>query len=410
MPLQHAPAPEPSWHGVDPEQPDAERWDDPFPSLAWFRANAPVNHTPAEVWRLYRYADCVRVLRELPCGVRRTDGSAPGNAMGGGTSDGAGGQFMLQQDPPNHTRLRKLVAKAFTPRAAERLRPRAREIVRELLDRALAERELDLVAALALPLPAQLICEMLGVPAADRDRFTRWTAVATHLLRGSYLVGDERARVEATVQELAGYFSALVEERRKSLGDDLLSTLIRAEETGDQLSPQELLIQSIGLLVAGFETTVGLIALGAKNLIDHPDQMKRLRNDPWLAASAVEECLRFEGPIGMTSRVLHADAEIGGRVVPMNTTLWLSLWSANRDPAQFAEPDRFDIARTPNAHLAFGAGTHACLGMHLARMEAQEAFGALVARTRELTREAAPLAWGASAFRVPAALRVRAEF
>jgi len=409
MPLLHAPEPEPSWHGVDPEQPDAERWDDPFPSLAWFRVNAPVNRTPAEVWRLYRYADCMSVLRELPCGVRRTDGSAPGNAMGGGTSDGVGGQFMLQQDPPNHTRLRKLVAKAFTPRAAERLRPRAREIVRGLLDRALAERELDLVAGLALPLPAQLICEMLGVPAADRDRFTQWTAVATHLLRGSYLVGDERARVEATVRELAGYFSALIEERRKSLGDDLLGALIRAEETGDQLSPQELLIQSIGLLVAGFETTVGLIALGAKNLIDHPDEMARLRSDPALAASAVEECLRFEGPIGMTSRVLHADAEIGGRVVPKNTTLWLSLWSANRDPAQFAAPDRFDVARTPNAHLAFGAGTHACLGMHLARMEAQEALGALVARTRELTREAAPLAWGASAFRVPAALRVRAE-
>jgi cytochrome P450 len=222
-------------------------------------------------------------------------------------------------------------------------------------------------------------------------------------------VGDERARVEATVRELAGYFSALIEERRKSLGDDLLGALIRAEETGDQLSPQELLIQSIGLLVAGFETTVGLIALGAKNLIDHPDEMARLRSDPALAASAVEECLRFEGPIGMTSRVLHADAEIGGRVVPKNTTLWLSLWSANRDPAQFSAPDRFDIARTPNPHLAFGAGTHACLGMHLARMEAQEALGALAARTRELTREAAPLAWGASAFRVPAALRVRAE-
>lgn len=408
MSKPRAAEPEPSWHGVDPAQPDAERWQDPFPSLAWFRAHAPVNHTPAGLWRLYRHADCVRVLRELPCGVRRSDGSAPGNAMGGGGSDGAGGQFMLQQDPPSHTRLRKLVAKAFTPRAAERLRPRAREIVRELLDRALGEGELDLVAALALPLPSRLICEMLGVPVADRERFTQWTAVATHLLRGSYLAGDERARVEATVQQLGGYFQALIEERRKALGDDLLSTLIRAEETGDQLSPSELLIQSIGLLVAGFETTVGLIALGAKNLIDHPREAERLRREPGLIASAVEECLRFEGPIGMTTRVLHADAEIGGRVVAKDTTLWLSLWSANRDPAQFAAPDTFDVARTPNPHLAFGAGTHACLGMHLARMEAQEALGALVARTRELARDAAPLVWGASVFRVPATLRVRA--
>jgi hypothetical protein len=407
--MLRTPEPEPSWHGVDPETPNAERWDDPFPSLAWFRAHAPVNHTPAQLWRVYRYADCVRVLRELPCGVRRTDGTAPGNAMGGGGSDGAGGQFMLQQDPPAHTRLRKLVAKAFTPRAAEKLRPRAREIVRGLVDEALEQREFDLIAGLALPLPSQLICEMLGVPSADRARFTRWTAVATHLLRGSYLAGEERARVEATVQELAGYFNALIEERRKNLGEDLISALIRAEEAGDQLSPTELLIQSIGLLVAGFETTIGLVGLGAKNLIDHPDQQERLRRDPSLTSSAVEECLRFEGPIGMTTRVLHADANLDGRTIPANTTLWLSLWSANRDPAQFPNPDAFDVARMPNAHIAFGAGTHACLGMHLARMEAQEALGALVARTKCLTREAAPLAWGASVFRVPAALRVRAE-
>jgi hypothetical protein len=400
---------EPSWHGVDPTQPDAERWDDPFPSLRWFREHAPVNHTPAGVWRVHRYADCMRVLRELPCGVRRVDGSAPGNAMGGGGADGAGGQFMLQQDPPNHTRLRKLVAKAFTPRAAERLRPRARELVRELLDTAFAAGELDLVAGLALPLPSQLICEMLGVPTADRARFTRWTAVATHLLRGAYLVGEERARVEATVGELAAYFQALIEERRSRLGDDLLSTLIRAEETGDQLTPNELLVQSIGLLVAGFETTVGLIALGAKNLIDHPDQQERLRREPELIKSAVEECLRFEGPIGMTTRVLHADASLDGRTIPRDTTLWLSLWSANRDSAQFADPDRFDIGRTHNPHLAFGAGTHMCLGAHLARMEAQEALGALVARSAKLEREARPLRWGASVFRVPAELRVGAR-
>jgi cytochrome P450 len=406
--MLRTPEPEPSWHGVDPEQPDAERWADPFPSLAWFRAHAPVNHTPAQLWRVYRYTDCVRVLRELPCGVRRTDGTAPGNAMGA-VNERGGGEFMLQQDPPKHTRLRKLVAKAFTPRAAEKLRPRAREIVRGLVDEALEKREFDLIAGLALPLPSQLICEMLGVPRADRARFTSWTAVATHMLRGNYLRGDERERVESTVGELAAYFNALIEERRKNLGDDLLSTLIRAEEAGDQLSPVELLIQSMGLLIAGFETTVGLIGLGAKNLIDHPGQQERLRRDPSLTSSAIEECLRFEGPIGMTTRVLHADASLDARTIPANTTLWLSLWSANRDPAQFPNPDCFDVARTPNAHIAFGAGTHACLGMHLARMEAQEALGALVSRTRSLARDAAPLAWGASVFRVPAALHVRAE-
>jgi cytochrome P450 len=406
--MLHAPEPEPSWHGVDPAHPDSERWDDPFPSLAWFRAHAPVNHTPAEVWRLYRYADCVRVLRELPCGVRHADGSVAEDAMGG-SNEGGGGQFMLQQDPPNHTRLRKLVAKAFTPRAEEKLRPRAREIVRGLVDDALARGEFDVVSGLALPLPSQLICEMLGVPIADRDRFTRWTAVATHILRGSYLKGEERLRVQATTGELAGYFSALIEERRKQLGDDLISTLIRAEEAGDQLSPTELLIQAMGLLIAGFETTVGLIALGAKNLIDHPAEQARLRREPGLIAGAIEECLRFEGPIGLTTRVLHADAEFEGRTIPKNTTVWLSIWSANRDPAQFEAPERFDITRAHNPHLAFGAGTHLCLGAHLARVEAQEALGALIARTRELTREAVPPTWGASVFRVPGKLVVRAS-
>jgi cytochrome P450 len=182
--------------------------------------------------------------------------------------------------------------------------------------------------------------------------------------------------------------------------------LIRAEEEGDRLTPEELLVQSMGLLVAGFETTVGLIALGAKNLIDHPDELARLRARPGLRASAVEECLRFESPVGMTTRVLHADAEFDGRTIPQNTTVWLSIWSSNRDPARFADPDRLDVERTANEHLGFGGGTHLCLGAHLARMEAQEALGALASRSKELGRQAGPIAWGPSLFRVPARLEV----
>jgi cytochrome P450 len=396
--------PEPSWHGVDPTRPDAERVEDPFPSLRWLREHAPVNETPEGVWRLFRHRDCVRVLRELPAGVRRTDGSSPGDAMGD-TPEGVG--FMLDQDPPNHTRLRKLVSKAFTPRAAERLRPRARQIAAGLVDRALEGRGLDVLSDLALPLPSQLICEMLGVPLDDRDRFTQWTSRSTHLLRGRFLTGEERAWAEQAAVELAVYFQALIEERRRDLGDDLISTLIRAEEEGDQLSSDELLVQSMGLLVAGFETTIGLISLGLKNLIDHPEELARLRADPGLLPSAVEECLRYEGPIGMTTRVLHADAEFDGRTIPSNTTVWLSIWSANRDPAVFADPDRFDVGRADGPHLAFGGGTHRCLGLHLARMEAQEAIGALVARTRDLERDPGPLEWGQSVFRVPAKLMVR---
>jgi cytochrome P450 len=396
--------PEPSWHGYDPTEPDQARIDDPFPHLARMRDDWPVNETPAGLWRLFRYADCVRVLRELPCGVRRADGSATGTAMGG--AGPSGGQFMLQQDPPNHTRLRKLVSKAFTPRAVERWRPRVRAIVDELLAPALDAGRFDLVAGLAHPLPSQLICEMLGVPVADRERFTHWTAVATHLLRGVFLAGEERARAEAAAGELAAYFQGLIAEHRQRLGDDLLSVLIRAEEAGDRLTPEELLIQSIGLLVAGFETTVGLISLGAKNLIDHPAELAKLRARPELAASAVEECMRFESPVGMTTRVLHADAGFDGRLIRKDTTVWLSLWSSNRDPARFRDPERFDVERRDNEHLGFGGGTHLCLGAHLARMEAQEALGALAARTKELARKPGAPAWGPSLFRVPAKLEV----
>jgi cytochrome P450 len=395
---------EPSWHGYDPTAPDADRYDDPFPHLARMRRDWPVNETPAGLWRFFRWADCVRVLKELPCGVRRADGTATGMAMGG--AGPSGGQFMLQQDPPNHTRLRKLVSKAFTPRAVERWRPRVREVVAGLLEPALDAGRFDLVAGLAHPLPSQLICEMLGVPAADRARFTEWTAVSTHLLRGVFLAGEERVRVEAAAGELATYFQGLIAERRGRLGDDLLSVLIRAEEEGDRLTPEELLIQSIGLLVAGFETTVGLIGLGAKNLIDHPAELAKLRARPSLAPSAVEECLRYESPVGMTTRVLHADAVFEGRSIPKDTTVWLSIWSSNRDPARFPDPERFDVERRDNEHLGFGGGTHLCLGAHLARMEAQEALGALAARTKELTRRPGRIEWGPSLFRVPARLEV----
>jgi cytochrome P450 len=278
--------------------------------------------------------------------------------------------------------------------------------VAELLEPALDAGRFDLVAGLAHPLPSQLICEMLGVPSADRARFTDWTAVSTHLLRGVFLAGEERTRVEAAAGELATYFQGLIAERRGRLGDDLLSVLIRAEEEGDRLSPEELLIQSIGLLVAGFETTVGLIGLGAKNLIDHPGELAKLRAQPALAASAVEECLRFESPVGMTTRVLHADAVFEGRTIAKDTPVWLSIWSSNRDPARFPDPDRFDVERGNYEHLGFGGGTHLCLGAHLARMEAEEALGALASRTKELARKPGRTEWGPSLFRVPARLEV----
>ncbi|MDX1649546.1 MAG: cytochrome P450, partial [Myxococcota bacterium] len=249
---------DPAWHGVDFTDREA-RAADPYPALHHLRQVAPVNETPLGFWRLSRYDDCVRLLREVPCGVRRSDGTPILAAQG---PDGGGGRFMLQQDPPNHTRLRKLVSRAFTPRAVERWRPRARTLVEEQLAGPLETGRIDVIRDLALPVPSRLICEMLGVPFEDHPRFTTWTADATHLLAGDLLDPAQRARSQASVMEFAEYFRRLIETRRGRLTDDLLSVLIRAEEEGDRLSPEELLVQGMGLLVAGFETTIGLIGNG----------------------------------------------------------------------------------------------------------------------------------------------------
>jgi cytochrome P450 len=404
-PISPAPRAErdPAYHGLDFTGPrDPDRAVDPYPAYRHLRSVAPVNETPIGIWRLSRWEDCVRLLRGVRCGVRHVDGRYPRRR-----DDGTGGpnEFMLQQDPPNHTRLRNLVSRSFTPRAAERWRARAQEIADACLDRAFERGELDVIGDLALPVPATLICEMLGVPVADRDRFTTWTADATHGLAGTMAPPDVQARAMAAATGLAGYFNALIEERRNDKRDDLLSQLIRAEEEGDRLTASELVVQSIGLLIAGFETTIGLIGNGAAVLARHPGEQAKWRARPELAANAVEECLRFEGPISLTTRVLHEDAEFGGRKIPKDTEVWALLWGANRDPEKFADPDRFDIER-PNVreHLAFGGGAHLCLGAHLARMEGQVALGALVARTREFALANDTIEWGASLFRVPARL------
>lgn len=391
------------WLGADPSNPDYR--ENPAPFLRRLREIAPVSCTPLGSWRLVRYDDCVRLLREVPSGVRFADGT-PALGSRSRAGDAGPGEFMLQQDPPAHTRLRRLVSKAFTPRAVEGLRERVRENVRELLDEALQREEIDVVAALALPVPSTVICEMMGVPLGDRARFTEWTGDATHLLVAEFAPEDVLQRGLAAAGQLAGYFQGLLAERRTRLGDDMLSHLIRAEEEGDRLSPSELLVQSIGLLIAGFETTIGLISNGVYQLLRHPGELARLRREPGLIRTAVDECLRFDGPIGATLRILHEDAEFSGVRIAKDSRVLAMLDAANRDPAKFPEPERFDVGRSPNEHLSFGGGVHHCLGAHLARMEAQEAIGALVARTRDLELRETRRVWGRSLFRVPAHLRV----
>jgi cytochrome P450 len=266
---------------------------------------------------------------------------------------------------------------------------------------------MDVIADLALPVPSTVICEMMGVPLEDRPRFTAWTGDATHLLAAEFAPEEVVQRGLAAAGNLALYFQQLIEARRGRLADDILSDLIRAEEAGDRLSPSELLVQSIGLLIAGFETTIGLIGNGVYQLLRHPGELERLRREPGLAGSAVEECLRFDGPIGATLRILHEDADFGGVAIPRDSRMLALLDGANRDPAQFPDPDRFDIGRSPNEHLAFGGGVHRCLGAHLARMEAQEAIVALATRTRAIELLTEKRSWGRSLFRVPGSLSVR---
>ena len=386
------------WAGCNPFTPEFR--DDPYPSLHRLRARDPVNETPVGIWRLTRYADVSRLLYEVPAGVRTTDGLLPG--VDETTSPPR--LFMLQQDPPTHTRLRKLVSRAFTPRAIAGLRPRIERVAADCLDRVAERAEMDVIADLALPVPATLICEMLGVPVEDRDRFTRWTAKATHGLAAQFLPPDQMAEAMGAALALAQYFQDLIGERRTRLGDDLLSELIRAEEAGDRLSPMELLSQAIGLLIAGFETTIGLIGNGVRALVRHPDELARLRARPELIATAVEECLRWDGPIVLTARVLHAEVEFGGRLLPKNAKVWGVLAAADRDPAVFPDPDRFRVDRQPNEHLAFGGGAHFCLGAHLARLEAQVAIGMLVQRFADLALVDDTVEWGPSLFRVPGRL------
>jgi cytochrome P450 len=396
---------EASWHGWNFFEEGAR--DRLYEHCSRLRSIDPVNETPVGLWRLTRHRDCTHLLREAKAGMRSTEGDSYSPRMTEQARHGRA-QFMLFQDPPAHTRLRKLVSHAFTPRAIERWRSETERIANACLDAVADRKEIDIIADLALPVPSTVICEMLGVPLGDRETFTTWTAEATHAISPNPFpdpVVMERA--ESAAMALAGYFEDLIVKRRGSGGDDLMSLLIRAEEDGDRLSQIELVSQTIGLLIAGFETTIGLIGNGVRALLLHPTELAKLRARPELIASAVEECLRWDGPISAALRVLHEDTEFGGKVIPKDTPVVAVLAAANRDPSVFRDPDRFDIERAPNEHLAFGGGAHFCLGAHLARLEGQVAIGALIRRFPRLELVSEKVEWGRSLFRVPGRLPVR---
>jgi len=279
-------------------------------------------------------------------------------------------------DPPEHTRLRKLVASAFTARRAEALRPRVAGIVNELIDAMLGRPQpADLVAGFSLPLPAQVICEMLGVPAADVEQFHAWSDA---------IIGDwqrDSGEIMTAAAELYGYFGTLIETKRAQPADDLTSALIAARDDADRLSEHELTAMCCGLLIAGHETTANQINLSLLLLLDHPGQVAVLRADPGLIPGAVEELLRCTRLGGLPpARVTREDIQLGGVVIPAGELVIPLYSTANRDPSVFTDPDRFDVTREAASHLAFGAGVHHCLGAQLARVELQEAFRGLIGR------------------------------
>ena len=357
----------------------------PYPFYRALREEDPVHESPLGFWVCTRYDDAVMVLRDPRFG---REGMADLlESRLGIARDASHTRDMLFRDPPDHTRLRGLVSRAFTPRVVDVMRPHIQEIVDGLLDRVEGAHAMDVIEDLAYPLPVTVICEMLGVPTADQDVFKGWSNDIARSLDAAILPAgsDVLARGREARLAITDYFRSLINTRRKDPRPDLLSALIAAEEEGNKLSEGELVSTCILLLVAGHETTVNLIGNGLLALLQHPDQLRALRDDPALIQTGVEELLRFDGPVQRTGRMTTADVEIGGKHIPKGSVVVSVIGAANRDPKHFSDPDRLDVSRKENRHIAFGFGIHFCLGAPLARIEGQIAIGALVRRMPGLT-------------------------
>jgi cytochrome P450 len=363
---------------------DPEFLADPYPTYHRLRTEDPVHYSPLDFWVLTRYEDVVAVLRD-PRFVKEPLAAFIAARFGVAVPPGMG-LSMLDRDPPDHTRLRSLVSKAFTPRVVEGLRPRIQRMVDDLITRAERAGSMDLIEEFAYPIPVSVICEMLGVPIEDHERFKGWSLDIARGLDSVLLPpeSDIPRRSGAARHALSDYFRGLIAERRAAPRGDLLSALIAAEEAGDKLSEDELIASCNLLLIAGHETTVNLIGNGTLALLRHPAELRRLREHPELVGSAVEELLRYDGPVQRTARIPSTDVTIGGRTIPKGAMVMPFIGAADRDPAHFPNPDRLDLARADNRHIAFGLGIHFCLGAPLARVEGQIAIGTLVRRLPKL--------------------------
>ncbi|MEO8606265.1 MAG: cytochrome P450 [Chloroflexota bacterium] len=366
----------------------------PYPFYARLRAEEPVIRVPIPgkqfVWLVTRYDDVAAALKDERFAknrrnARSTDQLAKEPWMPAFAK--AMDSNMLDMDDPDHSRLRGLVHKAFTPKLMEGMRERVQTITDELLDAAQARGEMDLIHDFALPLPVTIIADMLGVPPEDRMKFHKWSNGSLQSTASDW----GKLLAIPNIYQLIQYVRRLIEMRRADPRDDLTSALIAAEESGDQLSADELLAMIVILLIAGHETTVNLIGNGMLALMEYPDQMIRLRDDPALIRTAIEEMLRFYSPVETsTERYAREDITLQGVTIPRGDMVFAAIASANRDERQFDHPNTFDITRDPNRHLAFGQGMHYCVGAPLARIEGQIAINTLLCRMPDIQMAVMP--------------------
>lgn len=361
----------------------------PFPALAHHRATAPVSRIPfpggAEVWFVTRYEDAVHVLKNPHFAVE------PQNPELKATYTDLSFMLlfngsMVASDPPRHTRLRALVSKAFTARFVEDLRPRVQEIADHLIDRIEPRGQMDLVDDFATTLPILVIAEMLGVPPEDHPQIRVWSKAIFDSLGG-----DTSRACADKIQDFGVYAMNMCKRKRAAARHDLISQLVQVEENGSRLTDEELVAMIALLIFAGHETTANLISNGALTLLTHPGELARVRQDPTLISAAVEEILRFQGSVtGPGPRYATQDVELGGQLIRKGEVVLVSLAAANRDEAEFPQPDTFDPARVEGKHLSFGQGIHFCLGAQLARLEGQIAIGTLIKRLPNLRLAVAP--------------------
>ena len=367
---------------------DDEILQDPYPTYARLLEEGPLHHVDVgskwPVWSIFGHAECSAMAKDPRCSAKRAQQLLLALPMSRQAEFSELARmfslWLIFMDPPEHTRLRKLLNKGFSPAAIDALRPQVENLVDRMLASLKPGMEIDLLSAFAYPMPVRVISEMMGVPEALHSTFADWSR-AIAVFRGSPNRTVEHARAaQDAMLHFTDYFRTTVAERKRNKGNDLISLLIDIEEEGEVLTEEEVYAQCIALLFAGHETTRNLIGNGMFTLLKNAEQAAELRENPEMIRSAVEELLRYESPVQFTARVLKEDIELCGQHIPKKWTILCMLGAANRDPKRFKDPNQLDLKRLNNQHLAFSAGPHACIGGQLARLEGQVAILSLVQR------------------------------